>query len=121
MAGAQASDSVGSRCFATFPEELEHGDADVDCVGVEVRVELQELREEAAISVAQNECAATVEELWEIVEAAVFEGFAEGEVFEPAIGASDEIKVGFIGADRRHPGTRAMTGDKVEVGLGGPH
>ena len=40
-------------------------------------------------------------ELWEIVVAAVFECFAEGEVFEPTISFGDEIEVGLGGTHRR--------------------
>jgi hypothetical protein len=50
--GAEANGGVGGCCFAAFAKELKHGSADVDCVGVEVRVLLQELREEASIAVA---------------------------------------------------------------------
>jgi hypothetical protein len=38
-----------------------------------------------------------VEKLWEIVSAAVFQCFAQGEVFKPAIGTGDEVEVGFVG------------------------
>ena len=64
---------VGSCCFAAFAEELKHGGAGVDCVGVEMWVVCEELGEEAAVSVAQDQGAAAVEELWEIVGAAIFE------------------------------------------------
>jgi hypothetical protein len=40
---------------------------------------------------------AAVEELGEKLGAAGFERFAEGEVFEPAVGTGDEIKVGWGG------------------------
>jgi hypothetical protein len=43
---------------------------------------------------------AAVEKLLETVSAAVFEGFAEGEVFEPVIGAGYEVEVGFVGIHR---------------------
>jgi hypothetical protein len=35
-------------------EELEHSDAGVDCIGVKVRVVLEELGEEATITLAQD-------------------------------------------------------------------
>ena len=43
-----------------------------------------------------------LEETGEIVEAATFEGAAEGDVFEPAIRASYEIEVGDSGSGQRH-------------------
>ena len=58
---------------------------------------IEELGEEAAISVAEDECVTAIEELWEEVEAAVFECFAEGEVFEPTIGAGYLVEVGWGG------------------------
>jgi hypothetical protein len=61
------------------------------------------LCEEAAVSVTKDEGAAAglmVEELREVVAAGVFEGSAEGEIFEPAIGAGDRIEVGFGSAHR---------------------
>jgi hypothetical protein len=50
--GAEANGGVGSRCLAAFAKELEHGGADVDCVGVEIRVLLEKLGEEATVAVA---------------------------------------------------------------------
>jgi hypothetical protein len=70
-------------------EEAKHGGAGVDCVGVEVGIVREELGEEAAVSVAEDESAVVVEELREIVEAAVFERPAEGKVLEPAIGTGN--------------------------------
>jgi hypothetical protein len=51
---AQAKSGVGRCCFATLAEELEHGGAGVDCVGVELGVVLEELGEEATVTVAQD-------------------------------------------------------------------
>jgi hypothetical protein len=82
-------------CFAALAQEFEHRGAGVDCVGMQMRVVLQELGEETAVSVAKDECVALGEKLWEIVKAAVFKGFAEGEVFEPTIGTGYRIEVGF--------------------------
>jgi len=78
-------------------KEFEHGGAGVHDVGLEVRVLRDELSEKAAVSVAEDEGSPLLEESGEIVEAAAFEGSAEGEVFEPAIGASNEVKVGLSG------------------------
>jgi hypothetical protein len=50
--GAQAKGGIRDRCFAALAKEVEHGGADVDCVGVEVRVLLEELGEEASVAVA---------------------------------------------------------------------
>jgi hypothetical protein len=60
VAGAKASGGVGSGCFAALAEELKHGGAGVDCVGVEVRVLCEELGEEAAVSVAEDQSVAAV-------------------------------------------------------------
>jgi hypothetical protein len=62
----------------------------------------EELREEAAVSIAKDESLFLLEEVREIVEAAAFEEAAEGEVFEPAIGAGDEIEVGGVVAKTRY-------------------
>ena len=43
---------------------------------------------------------AAVEKLWEIVSAAVFQCFVQGEVFEPAVGTGYEVEVGFLGIHR---------------------
>jgi hypothetical protein len=61
---------------------------------VEAWVVFEELGEEAAVSVTEDEGAAAIEDLREEVQAAVFEGFGECEVFEPSIWGSDEIEVG---------------------------
>jgi hypothetical protein len=50
--GAEVNGGVGSCCIGAFAKELEHGGADVDCVGVEIRVLLEELGEEATVAVA---------------------------------------------------------------------
>jgi hypothetical protein len=97
--GAEAIGRVRSRCFTAFAEKLEHGGADVDCVGAEMLVLLEELGEEAAVAIAQDQCAVAVMELWEIVIAAMLQRRTECEVFEPSI----------------------WSGYKVEVRVGGPH
>ncbi len=55
--GAEALGAVGRCGFAALAKELEHGGAGVDGVGVEVRVVGEELGEEAAVSVAEDESA----------------------------------------------------------------
>jgi hypothetical protein len=91
---AEPEGDIGCCGFASFTEELKHGGADVYCVGLELWVVSEELGEKSAVSVAQDKCVAAVEKLREIVIAAAFERFAEGEVFEPAIGTGYGIEVG---------------------------
>jgi hypothetical protein len=97
---AEAKGGVGRCCLAALAEEPEHGSAGVDCVAVELGVVLEELGEEATVTVAQDQGMATVKKLWEIVSAGVFQCIAEGEVFEPAIGTGYEVEVGFVGIHR---------------------
>jgi hypothetical protein len=98
VVGAEADVYVWSGGFAALPEEFEHGGAGVYGISVDVLVVCKELGEETTVSIAYDQCAAVVEELWEVVEAAVLEGFAEGKVFEPAIGTSYRVEVGLGGA-----------------------
>ena len=95
MVDLQARGDVGDGRLAAVAEEAEHGGAGVDGVGLKMRVLREELREETTISVAENEGFLLLEEAGQVVEAAVLEGSAECEVFEPAIGASYEVEVGF--------------------------
>jgi hypothetical protein len=76
LVGTQAGFCVRSCLFAAFAEESKHRGADVDCVGLEMGVFGEELGEEAAVSVAQDECSVAIEELREVVVAAIFERFA---------------------------------------------
>jgi hypothetical protein len=92
---SQAGFDVAVDCFAAAAEELEHGGAGVDGIGVEVTVLREELREKAAVSVAEDEGSLLLEEVGEVLEAAAFEGAAEGEVFEPAVRASYKVEVYF--------------------------
>jgi hypothetical protein len=55
----------------------------------------EELGEEATVSVAEDQGAFLLEEIWQEVEAAVLEGSGKGQVFEPAIGASYVVEVRF--------------------------
>jgi hypothetical protein len=98
----QAGCEVGVGRLAATAEEFEHDGAGVDGVGVEARVLHEELREESAVSVAEDEGSFFLEEVGEVVEAAAFEGGAEGEVFEPAIRASYGVEVHFGGSGLRH-------------------
>ena len=75
-------------------EETEHGGAAVDRVGVETGVGGEQAGEEAAVAVTENQGGAAVGELGEEVIPTASERGAEGEVFEPAVGAGDEVKVG---------------------------
>jgi len=75
-------------------EKVEHGGALVDDVGMERGVDGEEVGKEATISVAEDESAAGRVELGNTVEAASFEHGAEGQIFEPAIGARDAVEVG---------------------------
>jgi hypothetical protein len=95
---SQAGFGVGVDCFAAADEEFEHSGADVDGIGVEVMVLREKLSEEAAVSVAEDEGSLLLKEVGQVVEAAAFEGSAEGEVFEPAIRASYGVEVYFGGA-----------------------
>jgi hypothetical protein len=109
--GVEAGVDVWCGFFAVLAEELEHGGAGVDCVDFEMRVSFEELSKEAAVSIAQDEGSAdlaVMRELREIVIAAVFEGFAESEIFEPAIGFGDEVEVGFSAIHRRRKGRRRI-------------
>jgi hypothetical protein len=54
----------------------------------------EELSEEAAVAVAEDEGSLLVEHSREVVKAAAFESSSEGEVFEPAIRVGDVIEVG---------------------------
>ena len=50
--GAEASIRIGRCCFAALAEEVEHSSADVNCVGLELRVVNEELGEKSSVSVA---------------------------------------------------------------------
>ena len=80
---------------------MEHGCACIDGVGVEREVGVEELGEETTVSVAEDERVLPIEQRGDEVRSAALEGGAEGEVFEPAIGAGDEIEVGVVVAEIR--------------------
>ena len=91
---------------AALAEEVEHRGAGVDGFGLDVAVLSEELREETAVTVTENEGGFLLEEVMEVVEASLLERWAEGEVFEPAIGAGDGVEVGWGG--HRMKGRRRM-------------
>ena len=72
MVSAEARVGVRGCGFAALAEETKHGSAGVDCVGMEMRVVGEKLGEEAAVSVAQDQRAVSVEEMCEVVETAIF-------------------------------------------------
>ena len=91
--------------FAAPAQESEHGCAGVYGVGVDARVRCQKGREETAVAVAYHEGFFAMEERREKVQAAAFEGAAEGKVFKPAVRACDGIEVG-LGVHRRRKAAR---------------
>jgi hypothetical protein len=90
VVGLEASSVKG----AALAEEMEHGGAGVDSVGLEVGVLREETGEEAAVAVAEDEGGFLMGEGGEVVEAGSLESGAEGEVFEPAIRAGYGVEVG---------------------------
>lgn len=92
---AQARVSVGSGLFRALAKQSKHGDARVDRVGSKMPVVREQLGEKAAVSVAQDQRAATVAELRKEMSAAPFKRSTERQVLEPAIRAGDEIEVRF--------------------------
>jgi hypothetical protein len=93
--GAQAMSGAGGDGFAALTEKLEHGSAGVDGEDMDVWVSGEERSGEAAVSVTEDEGAAAVVELVEVLEACFLESRAEGEVFEPAIMFGDGVEVRF--------------------------
>ncbi len=78
-------------CRAGF-EEAQHGGARIDSVGEEMRVGGEELSEEAAIAVTDDERAPAISKREEVVEAAALQQGAEGEVFHRAIEAGYAVE-----------------------------
>jgi hypothetical protein len=97
---------VGGESVRALTEEAQHGGAGVDCLGAEVRVLPEEFGEEAAVSIADDQGSLLLEEIGEEAKAAVFEGAAQSEVFEPAIGSCDEIEAGLSWHYRSRKGRR---------------
>jgi hypothetical protein len=109
LVGVESGGGVGCGCLAAAAEEFEHGFAEVYRVGVEVGVCYEELGQKAAVSVAEDEGLPLVKEAGKIVDAAALEGWAEGEVFEPAVGTGYQVEVGFgthLRKVRRRSGVR---------------
>jgi hypothetical protein len=73
----QSRVGVGSCRFRALTKESKHGDARVDRIGSKVRVVREQLGKKAAVSVAQDQRAATVAELPKKVIAAPFERSTE--------------------------------------------
>ena len=107
--GTEAGCGGGVREVDTLSEEMKHGKADVDCVGAEVGIGCEQTSEETTVAVAEDEGGVAIGERGEEVIAAAGERGAEGEVFEPAVGAGDGVKVwgGFLRCHRRK-GNRRM-------------
>ena len=89
-----ALDGLDAGGVASVAEEFEHLFAGVDCGCVEGWVLREELCEEAPISVAENQGATTVGELWQEMSAGALKQRAEGEVLGPAVDAGDGVEVG---------------------------
>ena len=73
----EASGGVGDGVEAAAAEFVEHGGADVGCDGGALRVAEEELLEEAAVAVAEDECVARVAELIEEARACALQQRAE--------------------------------------------
>jgi hypothetical protein len=96
VVGLEACVCSGAGGLAAPLEELKHVGAGVDCVDVELGVGAEELGEEAAVSVAEDEGVFVMEESWDEVSSAALQGGAQGEVFEPAIGAGYQVEGYFV-------------------------
>ncbi len=93
--GTKAHASILHCGFAALVEEAEHGRAGVDGVCAYVEIAPEQSSKEAAVAVSKNEGVSAIEEAGKEVGAGVLESGAEGEVFKPAIGASDAVEVWF--------------------------
>lgn len=101
-AGAVSFEACGVG-FAALAQKLEHGCAGVYSIGVDIWVRDHEGREETPVSVAENERSFLTNEIWEEMQAAAFEGTAEGKIFEPSVRTRDPIEV----RSRVHRGRKA--------------
>lgn len=93
LQGGEASEGVGDGCKAAAENFVEHGGADVDCDGGALRVAEEELLEEAAVAIAEHECAARIIELVEKTGAGALQQRAKGDVLAPAVDRGDAIEV----------------------------
>src|SRR5882724_11690156 len=73
-------------------EQVEHGDAAVDGIGANLWIIGEEIFEEAAISVAKDECVVAVSKLRKKACTTSLQGSSEGEVLHPAVEASDAVE-----------------------------
>ena len=78
-------------CGAVF-EKAQHNGARVDSFGEEMWVGGEKFGNEAAVAISDDECAAAISDLGEIVEAAALEHRAEGEVLHRTIEACDAVE-----------------------------
>ena len=97
LMGLEAAGCGGRGGDRALTEKVEHGGAEVDGVGVELRAAREKLGEKAPVPITEQEGSASLEEAREEVEATALEEGAEGEVFEPAVGAGDAVEVGWDG------------------------
>ena len=94
--GPEGLEAVAVGC-AAFAKESQHGGADVDGGDMDRCVCGEESGGEASVSIAKDEGSFLVEDRGEVAEAAVYQGFTEGEVFEPAIWAGDVVEINRLG------------------------
>ncbi len=97
MVGLETGGYVRCGLRAAGFEEVKHGAAGVYGFGAEVGVGGEELGEETAVTVAEDEGLLLVLQSGEVVGSAALEGWAEGQVFEPAVRACNQVEVGLDG------------------------
>ena len=85
--------AVGWAAWARRVRSAEHGGAEVDCVGGDVRVGGEEGGGEAAVAVAEDEGVAVRRPGGQKCGRARWSAGAEGEVFEQTVGAGEEVEV----------------------------
>lgn len=93
LVGLKAGVGSGRCGFAVAAEQKKHGGADVDGVCVKVGVASEELSEETAVSVAEDQGIFPVEKTREKVKTATLERSTQGEALEQAVGAGDMVEV----------------------------
>ena len=86
--------ALGVAGVAALSEELEHGGAGVDCIGVELRIFARSWARKRPSPSPKTSARRRSRSCGRYWRAAVFERSAEGEVFQPTIGARDGIEVG---------------------------
>ena len=90
----ETSGGVGDGAQAAAAKFVEHGGAGVGGDSGALRVAEEELLEETAVAVAEDERVARVVELIEEERAGALQQRAEGEVLAPAVDRGDAIEVG---------------------------